>query len=389
MSIHRRPNSPYYWYDFVCAGKRIQCSTGVTTKRAARAIEREARKKAKRQAAIMREAEKLLDDSLRLENAALRYWEEVKDKLAGARNTKRDLAWLVQYFPDDTFLTNITDKDVANMVAARRNCRAIPPRGKREPETYPLVSPQTVNHTIVRLQALFTHAKRHWSDRKGEKIRFRAEPTWKSHKLDVPRNVVRVLDDNERGRLDSTNRSEFEDFVPIIGFATTTALRFMSCVTLRWSEVLWEMGVIEKPGKRKPGGREKIERVPITARVREILEPLKGHHPIYVFTYVAKRTRDGRIKGQRYPLTAQGTATMWKRLCAKAGVKNFGFHGLRRDRATKIWRATGDFLIVNKLLNHSDIETTMRYIGADMRDVAKAMEETDSEHTLPTLGSPH
>jgi integrase len=278
---------------------------------------------------------------------------------------------LVLHFSGDKLLSDITDEDVAKMVATRRKNRAVPARGKNKPETYPFVSPGTVNHTTVRLQAMFTHAKENWKDDKRAKIRFAHEPIWKKHKLNVPRKVARLLKDGERECLDTAVRADYE---PLVAFASTTALRFNSCVTLKWTEVRWAEGIIEKPGKRKPGGREKIERVPITDRVREILEPLIGHHSEFVFTFVAKRRR---IKGKRYPVTSGGTATMWKRLCDKAEVKNFGFHGLRRDRATKVWRETRDIVAVSRLLNHSDIATTMRYIGVDTRDVAEAMEATE------------
>jgi site-specific recombinase XerC len=64
--------------------------------------------------------------------------------------------------------------------------------------------------------------------------------------------------------------------------------------------------------------------------------------------------------------------------------------GLRRDRATKLWRETGNLVLVNHLLNHGSITTTMRYIGVDTRDLAVAMEQTDladSRHGVAILVS--
>jgi hypothetical protein len=42
---------------------------------------------------------------------------------------------------------------------------------------------------------------------------------------------------------------------------------------------------------------------PITDSIREILFPLQGQHPEFVFTYVAAydNKRLGRVRGQRYP----------------------------------------------------------------------------------------
>ena len=58
---------------------------------------------------------------------------------------------------------------------------------------------------------------------------------------------------------------------------------------------------------------------------------LQGHHPEYVFTYVAERTRDGRMKGERYPLTYSGVKIAWRRLRKRAGVIGFRFHDFRHD----------------------------------------------------------
>ncbi|MBV8193344.1 MAG: hypothetical protein JO339_39430 [Alphaproteobacteria bacterium] len=60
---------------------------------------------------------------------------------------------------------------------------------------------------------------------------------------------------------------------------------------------------IDGPPDRKPGKDGKLVTVPITPpTVRSILWPLHGHDAEYVFTYVAKRTCGGLIRGKRYPL---------------------------------------------------------------------------------------
>ena len=53
-------------------------------------------------------------------------------------------------------------------------------------------------------------------------------------------------------------------------------------MTLRWSEVNFGTRQIVRLGK---GGRRVV--FPITDTIREILFPLQGQHPEFVFTYVA------------------------------------------------------------------------------------------------------
>jgi integrase len=114
--------------------------------------------------------------------------------------------------------------------------------------------------------------------------------------------------------------------------------------------------------------------VPITTTIRNILLPLRGHHSEYVFTYVALRSRDGHIKGERYPLTRSGVKIAWRRLRKKAGVTGFRFHDFRHDFGSKLLRETGNLKLVQRALNHSDIATTTRYAHVLDNEVAEAME---------------
>jgi integrase len=107
-----------------------------------------------------------------------------------------------------------------------------------------------------------------------------------------------------------------DDLAPFFAFAKASGLRRNECLSLRWSGVDWSQGRISKAGK---GGR--LVTVPITSAIRDILWPLRVHHPEQVFTFAAQRTRDGRIKGRRYQLTLEGIKTAWRRLRKSAGVE--------------------------------------------------------------------
>ena len=386
MALYRRENSPYWWCEFECAGKRIRRATGCTSKREARAVERELREEAKKDAAIQRIVGNP-NVSLRMEDAALRYWEEKKDKLAKAENVHRDLMRLVGFFGVSKLIIDIDDDDVRRLVVARSQDRVNRKGSKRKITDCPFVTAQTVNHTVVRLQALFRHAKDEW------RVKFPKEPVWKKHKLNVKQKPARVFEDDEKFRFDNAKR---DDFAPILDFSYESGKRFDYCVGLRWSEVHWARGVIEKPGKRKPNGEEKIETVAITPEIRAILEPLRGHHSEFVFTYVAERNRDGRKRGRRYPIKASNLNTRFRRACEKAGINGFGFHSLRRSAATEFYDANDkDLLLTQRFLVHADAKTTARYIRRDDQNVRAGMEnrakqrkQPDSVQGSPTQG-PH
>ena len=186
-----------------------------------------------------------------------------------------------------------------------------------------------------------------------------------------PQERLRELVGDEAERIKAATR---QDYAPFFAFAMVSGLRFFECF-LRWSEVDWDAKQIRKKGKG-----DRLITVPITSAIREILWPLRGHHPEFVFTFVARYTRryatgNGKtIKGQRYPLTAGGVRDVWGSIRQAANVTDFRFHDYRHSIATKVLRATGNLKLVSRLLNHTNITTTARYAHVLDGEVADALE---------------
>lgn len=355
MSIYRPASSPYYHFDFQWRGHRFHGSTKLKSEREAKTFERAERERAKQQVAQAA----VSAGSLKLDDIVGRYWTEVGQHHAGSSDTWRDLCRLVDYFGANKLITEITDDDVAKLVAWRRGHRVIRKPGKK-PEEYPLISNATVNRsTTLVLKKLFTRAATAWG------VKFDNPPRWRQHFLTEPQERVRELVGDEGDRLEEATRA---DYAPFFDFAHASGLRLEECL-LRWSEVDWNARQIRKPGK---GG--KLVTIPITSTIREILWPLQGHHSEMVFTYVAARTRQGRVKGKRYPITYSGVKTAWRRLRKRAGVVGFRFHDFRHDLATKLLRDTGNLKLVQRALNHSDIKVTTKYAHVLDSEVAEALE---------------
>lgn len=367
MSVYRPKGSPFYQFDFQWRGRRFHGSTKRTNRRQAETVEASERERAKQTAAQVAAA----SASLQLDHVAGRYWTEVGKHHAGANNTWRDISRLIDYFGRTRTLTDITDNDVSQLVAWRRGHRVVR-SDKRKPEECPLISNATVNRSTTEvLKKLFTHAKEMWG------VRFEREPKWRKHMLPEPQERVRELVGDEADRLNAEIRT---DYGPFFAFAVASGLRLRECL-LRWSEVNWSAGQIQKLGK---GG--KLVTVPITPTIRAILWPLQGHHSEHVFTYIAKRTRGGRVQGQRYPLTYSGVKITWRRLRKRAGVEGFRFHDFRHDLATKLLRKTGNLKLVQRALNHANLKTTLRYAHVLDSEVAEALEQvSDSRNKSQTV----
>jgi len=55
----------------------------------------------------------------------------------------------------------------------------------------------------------------------------------------------------------------------------------------------------------------------------------------------------------------------------------FGTHSLRRTKATLIYRRTGNLRVVQLLLGHKKIESTVRYLGIAVDDALTIAEQID------------
>jgi hypothetical protein len=121
MPVYRDKRSPFYSFDFQYRGRRFFGSTKCTNRREAEAVEHAKRERAKQ----LLKATAAASTSLKLDDVIGRYWAEVGQHHAGANNTFRDLERIVDYFGPTKLLTDITDDDVARLVAWRRGHRII------------------------------------------------------------------------------------------------------------------------------------------------------------------------------------------------------------------------------------------------------------------------
>lgn len=159
-----------------------------------------------------------------------------------------------------------------------------------------------------------------------------------------------------------------DDYAPWLEFARMTGRRRAETL-IRWPEVNWETNQIISTGKN---GERVITQ--ITQPLRALLEPLIGHDPDWVFTYVAQKTQKGRVRGKRYPITYDGTKTEWRRTRDRAKIVDLRFHDLRHDFGSKVLRQTGNLKLVQKAMNHADIKTTMRYVHVLDEEISDALE---------------
>ena len=78
-------------------------------------------------------------------------------------------------------------------------------------------------------------------------------------------------------------------------------------------------------------------------------------------------------------MTTRQYARLLASWIAKIGLEPrfFGTHSLRRTKATLIYRRTGNLRAVQRLLGHTKIESTVRYLGIEVDDALSIAEQVD------------
>ena len=354
MSVYKPKGSPYWHYDFQLRGVRFYGSTGTTSKSTARTVEARERTKAATSGGAARRR------PMTLTAATGRYWSEIAEHQTSHATTDYQLANLNDGLGKDALLADVTDNEIAEYVARRRAD----------------VSNASVNREVQLLKRVFRRADLVWKADIGDM------PNWREIMLTEPAGRVRELSDDEEGRLFAKLRT---DFHPLIEFALMTGVRLNNALRLTWTQVNFEtMEITLRVKSKRPGGDVHV--VPITSAMRALLASQRGHNAIFVFTYVCKRSRGQRRKGERYPFSTGGWRRDWGKALEAAKIEDFRFHDTRHTAATRTLRATNNLKVVQQQLGHADIATTARYAHATTDDVRKAMELAQSRNNPEVAG---
>jgi hypothetical protein len=228
MSVYERSGSPFWQYEFEVAGVRFRGSTRAADKRQATTIERQKRDEAREE---MRRVTESGAGPMTLNAAFERYWIE---HVANALDLDHDLARLLDYLGRDTLLTDITDDDVAKMVAWRRT------HYRWDNPKHGLITPSQVNRSSTEvLRRVLTRAKNLW------RINLPNSPQWGRHLLGEPEERVRELREDENSALSVEIDPEYE---LVRRFSLCSGLRQVENL-LEWSQVDLNMRRITRKGK--------------------------------------------------------------------------------------------------------------------------------------------
>lgn len=169
------------------------------------------------------------------------------------------------------------------------------------------------------------------------------------------------------------------DFKPILMLALVTGMRQGEILKMKWKHINFRLGTITIPKENSKNKKERV--VPIDSVLFNILDSIerKGE---YVFTANATGKHRKRVEGS------------FKAACEKAGIptgrkEGLTFHDLRHLAAYRLVKLT-DIVTASKILGHSDIKMTMRYVHPTNKDrqlaIEKASENLFQSRQFPVNG---
>jgi integrase len=129
-----------------------------------------------------------------------------------------------------------------------------------------------------------------------------------------------------------------------------TAARRGEIFRLAWSDVDFEHGTIRLGTRKRAGGGMQFDVIPMTAKLSEVL---REHRKTCPGTLVFPRPDGGRYLSR---------GNFFRDLCARVGVKRFGFHGVRHLSASVMARKGMAVPGIQAILRHRTPLTTARYL---------------------------
>lgn len=156
---------------------------------------------------------------------------------------------------------------------------------------------------------------------------------------------VRYLTKEEEGRLFDNLPEYMQD---IVNTALYTGQRKENIVSLRWEQVDFKLKNIEILDNK--GNKHII--LPIVKPLEKILKKLKALNYSDEYVFANPQT------GSRY----YEIDRCWRDCRDKAGLSDFRFHDLRHTVGTRLAEQGVPVNVIQEILAHSDVRTTMKYI---------------------------
>ena len=225
------------------------------------------------------------------------------------------------------------------------------------------LSPVTVNHDLKLLRKMLN-----WGVRMGylERTPFKiGTETAISLEREIPRSVRFESDDDEQRLLDAADRHLRGVIIALLD----TACRLGELLSLQWKNVNLKRRELLIEGHKAKTRTSRI--LPISSRLLSVLE-LRRHAP------------DGQLHGpEAYVFgtdlgqPVKSVREQWEKTREAAGMKGLQLRDLRHEAGSRFDEAGVPTNYVSKILGHTNLTTTSRYLNIHRRGLHLAMEKLE------------
>jgi integrase len=262
------------------------------------------------------------------------YIEYVKSHNKSWRRSKDIISHLTRFFGGSTKLCNIGKEQVEKYKTHRL--------GK--------VKPATINRELACLKHIFNMAIK-WGKTSENPVK-----GIRLFKEEEPKEMVLSIEEEER--LLNASSQYLRDV--IVG-ALNTGMRLNELTQLKWNDVDIDNRIIFVRNSKS----KKPRRIPTNNVVQNLLIYLSNTNSYQEYVF---------LNSNREPI--KSLRTSFEKAKRKAKLNKLRFHDLRHTAATRM-AMTGRLDVVRKILGHSSINVTMRYMHPNEQDERNVLESLD------------
>lgn len=334
MSVYKKKNGKYYCRFQIDGERHHYLCTGATTEKEAKKLESQFMFKVQQQQNGVVNKEKESITIKHLIDVFIDY-----SKL-NKKSYKQDLyrcTYILNFFKPNKKISDIKSVDIEKFKASLLTEK----RGKI-----------TVNRYLENLSKMFNIAiENEWLDK---------NPIRKNTKFLQKNYTVRYLTFDEENRLYKCLNGVLKDMVTV---ALQTGLRRSNIIYLKYSNLDFNFRMIEIL-ENKGNKHIKLYMNDVLYDLFKRLEKTKTSEYIFVNPLTNLPYVDFR--------------KAWTKALKEAQIENFRFHDLRHTVGTRLAEQNVPIPVIKNILAHSSIETTMRYVHNNSKDIISAMNVLNS-----------
>jgi len=317
MSVYKRGSKGVFYMTFAVNSVRINKSTGKFTKKEAKQVEAMERQKLLNEENMSpqeKAAKMLLSDAV--DHVYNTRWKNTKDADGAHRRALR-LLELIGNIP----LSKINEDAVHKMILILEARK---------------IEVGTINRYLAALKTLLKALKQ-----PTDYIKLRKERSGRIRVISEVEEskVVKILSETKH----STRRQFYYEVAELVQVLVDTGMRLSEALNLKYDDVNYDTNLISIWFNK--GDRPRS--IPMTKRVKAILERRQASNPIKPFT-----------------ITIYQADKAWDWVREEVGYKEDGefvIHALRHTTASRLVNKGIDLYTVKEWLGHADITTTQKY----------------------------